>query len=184
MDTTYIAFLRAVNVGKRKVPMAELRELLTGLGLDGVRTYIQTGNAFFQAPARASRAKLTRRLEEAIEERFGFAVPTVVRTVDEVQAALDADPFADVTVTDDTRLALVFLTGPVPKGTTFPVVSPKGDFTILGLSDAGDAYLVDESRASGRPGNPGKFFEDALGAQGTARFWHTTAKIVAAARAD
>ena len=46
--TTYLALLRGINVGgKNKVPMAELKALLEELGLEDVRTYIQSGNAIF-----------------------------------------------------------------------------------------------------------------------------------------
>ena len=102
-------------------------------------------------------------------------------------AALEGDPFGDVTVTEHIRLCLVFLTGPVPQATTFPLVSPKGDFTILGLTAAGDAHLVvDQAKSGGRPGNPAAFMEKTFGTdvQATSRFFHTTAKIVAAARKD
>ena len=48
---TFIAFLRAVNVGKRKYPMAELREALTDAGFEEVETHIQTGNVLFRTSA-------------------------------------------------------------------------------------------------------------------------------------
>ena len=187
MQTTCIAFLRAVNVGGRTVKMDRLRALLGDLGLEGVRTYIQSGNVFFREEAGADRAALAARIEEHLEEALGFAVPAVLRTVDEVAAALEGDPFGGVTVTEDIRLCVVFLTGPVPPGTTFPVVSPKGDFTLLGLTAAGDAHLVvDQSKSGGRPGNPAAFMEKTFGpdVQATSRFFHTLEKIVAAARKD
>ena len=47
---TFIALLRGINVGgHKKVPMAELRELLTKIGLENVQTYIQSGNVVFQS---------------------------------------------------------------------------------------------------------------------------------------
>ena len=48
MSATKIALLRGINVGgHRKVPMAELRQLMTDLGFDQVKTYIQSGNIIF-----------------------------------------------------------------------------------------------------------------------------------------
>ena len=48
---TFVALLRGVNVGKAKrVPMAELRALLSGLGYTGVATLLNSGNAVFHAP--------------------------------------------------------------------------------------------------------------------------------------
>ena len=50
---TFIAFLRAVNVGKRKYPMAELRDALTAAGFEEVETHIQTGNVLFRTSLRS-----------------------------------------------------------------------------------------------------------------------------------
>lgn len=80
---TYIAFLRAVNVGKRKYPMAELRDTLTEAGYDDVATHIQTGNVLLTTNER-SRARLTSALEKLLEEDRGFEVGTMVFTPTEV----------------------------------------------------------------------------------------------------
>ncbi len=76
---TFVAFLRAVNVGKRKYPMAELREALTDAGFEEVETHIQTGNVLFRTSLR-SRAKVIAALEKAMREDRGFEVPVVLLT--------------------------------------------------------------------------------------------------------
>ncbi len=77
-DERAVALLRGINVGgNRKVPMAALRDACAGLGWLDVRTYIQSGNVVFRAEGEAD--ELARSLESAIEERFGFAVPVIVR---------------------------------------------------------------------------------------------------------
>ena len=54
---TFVALLRGVNVGKAKrVPVTELRALLSGLGYTGVTTLLNSGNAVFRAPCSAQRA--------------------------------------------------------------------------------------------------------------------------------
>jgi uncharacterized protein (DUF1697 family) len=60
-----VALLRAVNVGGRKLPMAELRALCAGLGWSDVATYIQSGNLVFAAPGKAE--AIETKLERAIE---------------------------------------------------------------------------------------------------------------------
>jgi uncharacterized protein (DUF1697 family) len=91
---TFIAFLRAVNVGKRKYPMAELRETLTAAGFEEVDTHIQTGNALVRTSTR-SRAKVTAALEKAMLEDRGFAVPVVLMTPTELTETYDeAQTFA------------------------------------------------------------------------------------------
>jgi uncharacterized protein (DUF1697 family) len=92
---TFIAFLRAVNVGKRKYPMAELRETLTEAGFEEVATHIQTGNALVRTSMR-SRAKVIAALEKAMLEDRGFAVPVVLMTPAELRETYDeAQRFAE-----------------------------------------------------------------------------------------
>lgn len=91
MANRYAALLAAVNVGKRKVPMAELRDLLTGLGYTGVQTYLASGNAVFDTDE--SEQEAATKIAAALEERFGFAVPTLVRDAAYLEAVIDACPF-------------------------------------------------------------------------------------------
>jgi uncharacterized protein (DUF1697 family) len=91
MAKRYAALLASVNVGKRKVPMARLRELLDGLGYTDVQTYLASGNAVFSAPesGKEAAAKIT----AALEEGFGFAIPTLVRDGSYLRAVMAACPF-------------------------------------------------------------------------------------------
>ena len=87
----YVAFLRAVNVGGRKYPMAELRAALDAGGWQEVETHIQTGNVVLTSPLR-SRTKVEQDLEKLFEEDRGFEVRTVVLTPKELsQVVADAD---------------------------------------------------------------------------------------------
>jgi uncharacterized protein (DUF1697 family) len=70
--------------------MADLRELLTGAGYEDVSTYVQSGNIALTASAKP--AQLERELAALIEERFGFAVPVVGRSRNQLQAVIDRDP--------------------------------------------------------------------------------------------
>ncbi len=91
---TYIAFLRAVNVGKRTYPMAELRAALEAAGYDDVATHIQTGNVLLRSPRR-SRHRVEEELEALFEQDRGFEVATVVLTPEELaRVAADADELA------------------------------------------------------------------------------------------
>lgn len=123
--TTFIAFLRAVNVGGRTVTMERLRALFGELGLTGVRTYIQSGNVFFTADAGVDRAALTCRIEAHLSQALGYQVPVMLRTVDELAATLALDPFREVEVTPEVRLCVVFLSEPLPAGIAPPLRSPR-----------------------------------------------------------
>jgi len=85
---TFIAFLRAVNVGKRQYPMAELRDALTAADFEKVETHIQTGNVVFRTGLR-SRRKVIAALEKAMLADRGFAVPVVLMTPQELSEVYD-----------------------------------------------------------------------------------------------
>ncbi|MEV6973297.1 DUF1697 domain-containing protein [Kitasatospora sp. NPDC093806] len=180
--TTYLAFLRAVNVGGRTVKMERLRGLFTELGLERVGSYIQSGNVFFTAEVTdaAGRAALTGRIEAHLAEQLGYPVPVLLRTVDEVQAVLDAEPFAGVEATPDVRLTVNFLSEPLPADFPLPYTSPKGDYEVIG-ADPGTAYVVVHLK-DGKWVTTGKLFGKSYRGAVTSRFLHTTVKILAAAR--
>ncbi|MFD9409975.1 DUF1697 domain-containing protein [Streptomyces sp. NPDC059989] len=91
--TTYAALLRGINVGgSKKVPMAELRSVLEGLGHGDVQTYLQSGNAVFSS-AKQDPVALARELEAAIEAHFGFRVPCLVVDGPYLRAVAEACPF-------------------------------------------------------------------------------------------
>src|SRR3954454_21008847 len=76
---TFIAFLRAVNVGGRTVKMAALREELEDNGFTDVATFIASGNVKVTTPMRSA-AKVETELEKLLQGWLGFDVPTMVRT--------------------------------------------------------------------------------------------------------
>ncbi|MGW4287541.1 DUF1697 domain-containing protein [Streptomyces sp. NPDC004673] len=93
MTTTYAALLRGINVGgSKKLPMADLRTLLTELGHDNVRTHLQGGQAVFTA-SQGDEGFLAGELSAAIEKRFGFPVEVIVRDHAYLTAVADACPF-------------------------------------------------------------------------------------------
>ena len=89
--TTRIAFLRAVNLGKRQVRNARLVELVEGLGYADAWTYINSGNVVFSATG--TRPSLERAIGTAIEADVGFEVTTFVRSAAELRAIMALQPF-------------------------------------------------------------------------------------------
>jgi uncharacterized protein (DUF1697 family) len=108
-----VALLRGINVGvHNRITMADLRALFTGLGYEGVRTHLQSGNVVFRATA-ASKASL----EEAIADRLGaergLQVAVLVRTAEQFRDVVAGNPLP----TDDpSRLVVLFLSGPPERG--------------------------------------------------------------------
>jgi uncharacterized protein (DUF1697 family) len=88
----YAALLRGINVGgNKKVAMADLRALLSGLGLDAVATYLNSGNAAITAPEQPAVA-LGAAIERAIEADLGMSVRVLIRTGAELADVVDGCP--------------------------------------------------------------------------------------------
>ncbi|GAA3826396.1 DUF1697 domain-containing protein [Streptomyces chiangmaiensis] len=107
----YAALLRAVNVGGKKVPMAELRTLMEGLGHDRVRTYLQSGQAVF-ASRDTDEDSLAAELSKAIEKHFGFSVGVIVRDHAYLKAVAEACPFPAAEL-DAKQLHVTYFSVPV-----------------------------------------------------------------------
>jgi uncharacterized protein (DUF1697 family) len=93
--SSHVALLRGINVGGRnKVPMAELREVVTSLGHTGVTTYIQSGNVLFTTDQRDN-GKLASDLEAAITGTFGIKSSVVVLSREDLAGILDRNPYPE-----------------------------------------------------------------------------------------
>jgi uncharacterized protein (DUF1697 family) len=179
MNTTYIAFLRGINIGGHNVMMDRLRGLFGELGVDHVRSYIQTGNVFFESSETdtpALRGKIERHLRAAL----GYEVATCVRTVEDIELLLARDPFNGIPVTPEIRLAVIFLAEPVTAAQPVPYLTPDGAFELIGMTLT-ELFVVWHLQ-DGRPGNSYSLFEKRFQVPATTRFWHTTAKILSAAK--
>jgi uncharacterized protein (DUF1697 family) len=89
---TYAVLLRGVNVGGRgALPMATLRDVLTGLGYDGVRTYLQSGNAVVRTTTAAARIRTE--VEGALQKATGRQVHALVRSHAQLRKVVDGWPF-------------------------------------------------------------------------------------------
>jgi uncharacterized protein (DUF1697 family) len=124
--TTRIAFLRAVNVGRRKVTMSRLVEVFEELGYEGAWTHINSGNVVFDASGGG--AALERRIEPALEAAFGFEATTFVRTATELRKALAVDPF---TLDDGDTYFITFLKAPPSAAVKKALEGASNDFDTL-----------------------------------------------------
>lgn len=174
----YVALLRGINVGgNKKVAMARLRELLQGLGHTGVATLLQSGNAVFTAREK-SEARLVKQLETAIAAEFGFEVAVVVRTRDELAAAIEANPLPGAEDAPSRFLVTFLSAAPEPKrlAELDPAAYLPDEFRVVGR----EIYArfpdgIHDSRLAAALG--GK----RLGVTPTARNWSTVLKLLALA---
>ena len=89
--TRYAALLRGVNVGGVTIKMSDLADTVRGIGWDGVRTVLASGNVLFETPDAAAAAK--QKLETALRAAFGYEAWVHVLTVAQVTKIVDAYPF-------------------------------------------------------------------------------------------
>jgi uncharacterized protein (DUF1697 family) len=168
-----IALLRGVNVGgKKKVAMARLRALLEDLGHDDVRTYLNSGNVVF-----SGRRRSVKHLEAALADTFGFDVPVVLRTRDELAEVVKANPLRKV-ATDPAKHLVVFCAENA-EVTLDPDDFEPETFVVRGR----EVYLW-------LPGGIGTsplasvLAAKPLGTNSTARNWRTVEKLLALADGD
>ncbi len=170
--TTWVAFLRAVNVGKRKMPMAELKALCEELGYGEVKTFLASGNVRFTAKA-DPKAKL----EAAIERRWGWVSEAIMRSQADLEAMLASDPFAAYPESEGYHRYVMMLDKPLPAGATLTGLA--GDYDVARV-DAKDIFLVGYRQPDGRHGPGLDKFDRQLekGTVATTRNWNTIPKVL------
>ena len=186
---THVALLRGINVGGRnKVPMAELREVVTSLGHTGVTTYIQSGNVLFST-ASTSTAELATALESAITDRFGIRSPVVVVSRDELAQVLRDNPYPGEP--NPKLVHVVFLGGVPPQDLLDRITAAESAAAAKGSHDTftaiGRALFLHTPDGFGDSelaqslfriiSAPGKQKQGGLAA--TARNWATATKLLA-----
>lgn len=122
----YIAFLRGINVGGRRVSMQRLCACFTELKLLQVRSFIASGNIIFECD-KVEPAALERQIESTVLNSLSFESPTFLRTPDELRKIIAIDPFADET--DATfRRHIVFIRRPLAKAQEEIVMALSNDY--------------------------------------------------------
>jgi uncharacterized protein (DUF1697 family) len=176
--TTHIVLLRGINLGARnRVPMGDLREHLSGLGYEDVRTLLQSGNVVLHADVAPER--LAREIESEVEARFAVKSPVVVRTREQLAAVVALDPLRNV-VENDKLYQVSFLSAE-------PSVEA---IEKLGGADVEPERFVHVGREiyawhpKGIHSSPlARLLSDKrLGVTATARNWSTTVKLLELAR--
>jgi uncharacterized protein (DUF1697 family) len=129
--TTYIALLRAVNVGGTgKLPMADLKAMCVELGFTSVQTYIASGNVVFQSTLSASKVKTA--LEAKLHTYAGKPVGVHICTTSQMRAVRDDNPFPDAA---PNRVMAIFLDTPADNAMLTTITGQKDELIALGLNE-------------------------------------------------
>lgn len=170
----YAALLRAVNVGGRKLRMAELRARLEEAGYEDVETLLASGNVLLRAPIEGLDG-LGAMLTRLIQDRFGLHSDVLIRSHEELRSALECHPFA-ANEPEGSRLHVVFLDASPPAeriAALDPDRSPPDRVAVLGR----EAYLH-YPEGSARSKLTLAWLERQLGVIGTGRNLKTVRKLV------
>jgi len=172
--STYVALLRGINVGgKHMLPMKELAAIFVEAGCANVRTYIGSGNVIFSAPARLLKV-LPELITERIAERFGYRVPVIVRTSEQMAQAIRDNPFLQAGESAK-MLYVYFLAHPpnaIAVGNLDADRSPPDAFRVCNQ----EIYLhLPNGGARSKLTNA--YFDAQLSTTCTARNWATVLKI-------
>ncbi|MGD8816608.1 MAG: DUF1697 domain-containing protein [Acidobacteriota bacterium] len=172
---THIALLRGINVGGRnKLPMKDLAEIFEEAGCDDVRTYIQSGNVVFAAGKKLA-ARVPQAISAAISKQFGYEVPVVLRSAEQLATVVTGNPFAGGDV-EEKRLHVVFLADeadPHAAEALDPLRAPSEELALAGAH----IYLhLPDGVARTKLTNAR--FDRALDTVSTMRNWRTTKKLL------
>ncbi|MBT3208033.1 MAG: DUF1697 domain-containing protein [Bacteroidetes bacterium] len=175
----YISILRGINVGgRRKILMADLRALYKDLGFSNVATYIQSGNVVFSTNQKQE--GLADKISNQIFERFGFNLPVIIRTNEELEKAIDNNPYLKLENVKIENLCLTFLSD-VPQANLLEKLKeisyPPDQFQVI----ENNIFIYFSGKYSDTK-LTNKFFEDKLKISATSRNWKTVNRLLELAK--
>ena len=172
----WVVLLRGVNVGgANRLAMSDLRDLVGSLGHSDVVTYIQSGNVLLTSP-RDDRGAVAAEICDGIRATFGLAVSAILRTPDELRAAIAANPFRAEADTDAAHVHITFLSA-VPEPDRAAQLEPHR-FSPERVALVGSELYLDYPNGAGRSKMNLDYFEKRLGVRGTARNINTVATLI------
>lgn len=170
---TYIVLLKGINVGgHKKVPMVELRELLSNKEFANVKTYIQSGNIILQA-AENSIQKIEELIHLTILKHFGFEVSVLVKTRAELLHIFETSPFSE----EKKKASYFIMLHDVPNEELIKEASQKvyedEEYQIIN-----DCIYYYSDKGFGKSKFNAIFFERKLKTFATARNYNTMVKLL------
>ena len=175
--TTYLALLRGINVGgKNKVPMAGLKTLLEEIGLEGVSTYIASGNAMFRSGLAAS--TIARKIEDGLTATFKLddeLVKVLVLSHAQLKAIVDQRPKGFGDAPDTYHSDAIFLMD-IDRDEAFAVFKPRDGVDKVW---PGEGVIYSQRLSAERTKSRlSKMMESPLYKSMTIRSWQTTLKLL------
>jgi uncharacterized protein (DUF1697 family) len=174
MLLTHVALLRGINVGgKNKLPMKDLVGMFAEAGCTEVRNYIQSGNVIFNASAGLA-GRLPAVITAQIAKRFGYKIPVVLRTAEQLGKVMRNNPFLRAGVVEGDLHVLFLADVPAARGVSDldPDRSPPDTFQVRGQ----EVYLRLLNGAA-RTKLTNQYFDSKLATISTGRNWRTVTQL-------
>jgi uncharacterized protein (DUF1697 family) len=174
----YVALLRGINVGGHKpVKMEALDRVFASLKFKDIKTLIASGNVLFEGPGKGR--ELEGRIEKALLKGLGFEVPVMVRTLAQIEAILEANPFKRHPAGADVKNYVAFLSAEPDAKVRLPKCPAGERWEVLKMTPR-EIFITTRRKADGHFGFPNDFIEKGLGVSATTRNWNTVMRIVGA----
>ncbi len=171
---TYVALLRAVNVGGTWIKMAELIKLIESLGFQNVATYIQSGNVIFSS--KDAGPKCCDVIAAALEKHVGRSVDVILKSAKELAAVAAQNPFLGQPGVDPTKLHVTFLKEKPAKAALAKLAAVDAGADSFHAN--GSVLYVHAPGGYGRTKLSNAAIERALGIPGTTRNWKTVQALI------
>jgi len=172
----YVAFLRGINVGgHHKVPMIQLKEVFAQLGYLNPTTILNSGNVIFESISTLVNESVNQ-IEHTLQKKFGFPIPVLLLSADDVSDIFQLNPFKKEEVTKNTRLYVSFLKKATSQKMEMPWMSDDQSFRIIKVTKKA-VFSVLNLEATATPKGM-ESLEKFFGKDITTRNWNTLERMI------
>ena len=171
---THLALLRGINVsGTKMIKMDALKKMLESIGFENVRTYIQSGNVLVDSDETASKVAFL--IKQEIFKTFGFDVPTIVISKDDLEHCLTKNPYLKTKDVDLKKLYVAFVSKELTENSIhdLKISQFKPDEAVVD----GNKIFVKYDIGAGKTRLDQKYIEKKLNVVATMRNWNTVTNL-------
>ena len=173
---THLALLRGINVsGHNMIKMNDLKALLERMGFQNVRTYIQSGNVFVDSEEEHG-ATVGFKIKQEIFKEWGYDVPIIVITKEDLEACLNNNPYLKEKEADTKKLYFTFISKELSDSSIhdLKMSQVKPDEAVIDKNRIYVKYAV----GAGKTRFDQKYIEKKLNVTATMRNWNTVTKLL------
>lgn len=174
--TKYVALIRGIGPGDPRMSNQSLRTFFESLGLDNVQSLISSGNILFESD-KTDTDKLEATIEAAMPKRLGFLRATIVRSEQQLQKLVEADPFKGLTHGSSSYLMVTFFKQPTEVTFKLPYQPEGKPYKLIGSDDRVLYSVTDNSAITTT--DLMTWLEKQFGKDISSRTWNTVQRIVA-----